>query len=194
MRKIHEDGAAHNLMQRTQFVFRLSNRSTQNKSKFPIAVALFYLPALFLVRFGCLHAGPQTTPSPNVDRISAIINEFRTQLQMSQDVHVTVAPNDRMVSVERVSDLGMFIMCFDEHFLADLDSDELRAAIAHELGHVWIFSHHPYLQTEALANEVAMRAVTRESLEKVYKKLWTHLGTSGNLDELLGPDGVQARR
>ena len=99
-----------------------------------------------------------------------------------------------MVSVERVSDVGMFVMCFDERFLADLDSDELRAAIAHELGHVWIFSHHPYLQTEALANEVAMRAVTRESLEKVYKKLWTHLGTSGNLDELLGPDVVQARR
>ena len=99
-------------------------------------MVLFYLPALFLVRFGSLLAGPQATPSPNVDRISTIINELRTQLQMSQDVHVTVAPNDRMVSVERVSDVGMFIMCFDEQFLADLDSDELRAAIAHELGHV----------------------------------------------------------
>jgi hypothetical protein len=183
-----------NLMQRTQFSFRLPNRSTQNKSKFPIAVAFLYLPALLLVRFGCLHAGPQATPSPNVDRISAIMNELRSQLQMSQDVHVTVATNDRMVSVERVGKLGMYIMCFDEHFLADLDSDELRAAIAHELGHVWIFSHHPYLQTEALANEIAMKAVTRESLEKVYKKLWTRLGTSGNLDDLLGPERVQAQR
>jgi len=115
-------------------------------------------------------------------------------MQMSQDVHVIVAANDRMVSVERVGNLGMFVMCFDEHFLADLDNDDLRAAIAHELGHVWIFSHHPYLQTEALANEIAMRAVTRQSLEKVYRKLWTHMGTSGNLDDLLGPERVQARR
>src|SRR6185369_10146822 len=90
------------LMQRTQFSFRPLNRSTQNKSRFSIAVAFLYLPALFVVRFGCLLAGPQATPSPNVDRISAIINELRTQMQMSQDVHVIVAANDRMVSVERV--------------------------------------------------------------------------------------------
>jgi hypothetical protein len=123
-----------------------------------------------------------------------MIDDLRAQLQMSQDVHVTVAANDRMVSVERTAGHGMFLMRFDEQFLADLDTDELRATIAHELGHIWIFSHHPYLQTEALANEIAMRAVTRESLEKVYRKLWTHLGTSGNLDELIGPERVQAQR
>src|SRR5262245_53534461 len=112
----YEDGEWHsNLMQRTQFPFRLPNRSTQNKSKFSIAVAFLYLPALFLVRFGCLLAGPQATPSPNVYRISPIMNELRSQLQMSQDVRVTVATNDRMVSVERVGKLGMYIMCFDEH-------------------------------------------------------------------------------
>jgi hypothetical protein len=113
---------------------------------------------------------------------------------MSQNVDVRVEANDRMVSVERVGNLGVFVMCFDEQFLAELDNDELKAAIAHELGHIWIFSHHPYLQTEALANEIALKVVTRENLEKVYKKLWTHLGTAGNLDDLLGPARIQAQR
>ena len=48
--------------------------------------------------------------------------------------------------------------------------------MAHELGHVWVFTHHPYLQTEKLANQIAMRVVTRDSLVNVYHKLWEHGG------------------
>ncbi|HET9131674.1 MAG TPA: hypothetical protein VFO86_12030, partial [Terriglobia bacterium] len=47
--------------------------------------------------------------------------------------------------------------------------------------------HHPYLQTEALANDIALRVVDRETMKKVYSKLWAYTGTAGNIDELLGP-------
>jgi predicted Zn-dependent protease len=77
-------------------------------------------------------------------------------------------------------------MSFEERFLTGVDDEELRAIIAHELGHVWIFTHHPYLQTERLANTVAMRAVSRASLERVYIKVWEREGTKGDLTRFLG--------
>ena len=79
-------------------------------------------------------------------------------------------------------------MTFEERFLTSVDQDELKAIVAHELGHVWIFTHHPYLQTERLANTVAMRAVPRASLERVYSKVWEHQGTKGDLALFLGPE------
>jgi hypothetical protein len=157
------------------------------------AAVLLYLLLIFHHIFDCLPANAQPEPYADLDHISAIVNELRTALGMTQDIQVTVAAsNERMVSVERVSGNkeanGVFNLCFDEGFLASLDAQELRAAIAHELGHVWIFSHHPYLQTEALANEIAMKVVSRDSLKKIYRKLWVHLGTEGNLEEFLGAD------
>jgi predicted Zn-dependent protease len=68
-----------------------------------------------------------------------------------------------------------------------LDDNELSASIAHELGHVWIFTHHPYLQTELLANQIALKVVTRENLEKIYEKVWKDRG-KGDLREFLGED------
>jgi hypothetical protein len=135
-------------------------------------------------------ANAHSVSDPDVERINAIVNEFRTQLGIPQKIYVTVvAVDDRMVSVKHVEgktgDVAAFGMSFDQHFLASLDEDELRAAVAHELGHVWIFTHHPYLHTEPLANEIAMRIVSRESLKKIYAKLWVHLGVRGSLDEFL---------
>ena len=75
------------------------------------------------------------------------------------------------------SSAGTFRMAFEERFLTAVDQDELKAIVAHELGHVWIFTHHPYLQTERLANTVAIRAVPRPSLERVYSKVWAREGT-----------------
>jgi len=63
----------------------------------------------------------------------------------------------------------------------------LSASIAHELGHVWIFTHHPYLQTELLANQIALKVVTREELERVYEKVWKDKG-KGDLKDFLGED------
>jgi len=99
-----------------------------------------------------------------------------------------VAKNDKLVSIERTKKTrGGFVLSFDETFLNGLDDNELRASIAHELGHVWIFTHHPYLHTELLANQIALRVVTRENLEKVYEKVWKDKG-KGDLKEFLGEE------
>ena len=66
-----------------------------------------------------------------------------------------------------------------------LSADEMEAVLAHELGHVWIFTHHPYLQTELLANQVAMRTVSRDALARVYEKVWKS-GAKGDLVSFLG--------
>jgi predicted Zn-dependent protease len=72
-------------------------------------------------------------------------------------------------------------------FLAALSDEELSAVVAHELGHVWVSTHHPYLQTERLANTIAMRVVSRDSLERVYEKMWARDGRKGDLLAFLGP-------
>jgi hypothetical protein len=42
------------------------------------------------------------------------------------------------------------------------------------------------LQTEQLANQIAMRLVARETLEPIYEKLWKRLGVTGDLNSYLG--------
>jgi hypothetical protein len=147
-----------------------------------------FLPVLLILfaNFAKGKSKPSTT-----DALEAVVSDLEALLQMSQRVRVSIVPSEtKMVSVQRVRDTSagaeVFEIRLDQDFFDGLNPEELRAALAHELGHVWISSHHPYLQTEALANEIAMRAVTRESLEKIYFKLWLHLGTTGNLEELLG--------
>jgi len=126
------------------------------------------------------------TTAHTTQQIQAIADTLRGRLSMQQNIQVSVAPhNDHMVSVERLS-ADAFMMSFDRQFLNALTDQELTASIAHELGHVWIFTHHPYLQTEELANEIAMRVVGRDSLAGIYHKLWTHLGSTGDLAEFLG--------
>ena len=59
--------------------------------------------------------------------------------------------------------------------------DHTFAAAAHELGHVWIFTHHPFLQTEEGANRVALQLVDRKTLEEVYAKVWVRVGGRGSI-------------
>lgn len=62
---------------------------------------------------------------------------------------VLVAANPLVVSVERSKEReGAFSMLVDEGFASGLSDEELRAMVAHEIGHVWIFTHHPFLHTE----------------------------------------------
>ena len=91
--------------------------------------------------------------------------------------------NDMVVTVERSQNgSGAFSLVMEAGFLETLNDGELEAVIAHELGHVWIFTHHPYLHTEELANEIAMRVVSRETLAGVYEKVWKRAGpTNGDL-------------
>jgi hypothetical protein len=122
--------------------------------------------------------------------LQELVNGLKTQLGIGAVVSVAVVTtNTLLVSVQPVDGHpGTFRMAFEERFLTALDQDELKAIVAHELGHVWIFTHHPYLQTERLANAVAVRAVPRASLEQVYSKVWARQGTKGDLSRFLGPE------
>ena len=133
-------------------------------------------------------AGPERVIStrPDQQRIQTIVNDFMSRLTMTQKVAVSVVPrNPLMVSVEFDDGDKGFLLSVEEDFIGELTDEELQAAVAHELGHVWIFTHHPFLQTEALANQIAQRLVPRSSLVQVYEKVWRRQGTKGDLSRFV---------
>jgi hypothetical protein len=125
----------------------------------------------------------RTRAEYNAKRIKSLINALKKQLAIPQEIEAVVVPkNELIVSVQPVRERkGVFLMSFEEAFLNTLDNDELRAVIAHELGHVWIFTHRPYLHTEDLANSIAFKAVTQNSLDRVYDKVRARSIVAGNL-------------
>lgn len=135
-----------------------------------------------------LGSGNAKTLRTDPARIQLIVDEFRERLSLPSGVQVElVQKNSLMVSVETVDDgQNGFLLSLEQGFVESLTEDELKAAIAHELGHVWIFTHHPFLQTEKLANEIAMRVVDRETLISVYEKVWQRQGTKGDLVRFVG--------
>jgi cell division septation protein DedD len=126
-------------------------------------------------------------PSPRLlereRELQALTDGLRAILEIPHPVTVSLAEvNSRVVSVERLEGSpAVFTLSIEAGFIDTLTAIEMSAVVAHELGHVWIFTHHPFLQTEELANEIAMRAVTRESLEAVYTKVWERTGRKGTL-------------
>ena len=126
-------------------------------------------------------------------RIEEIVRHFKDRLGISQEISVLITPrNPRLISVEPVrGHAGAFQLLVDENFLSALDGRDLNAAIAHEMGHVWIYTHFPYLQTESGANEQALKLVSREDLASIYKKVWNWNGEQGSLTEVLGPNPGQ---
>jgi hypothetical protein len=133
------------------------------------------------------------TSGGNAGHLAQIVQDLCARLQLNDHVEVRIdEENAKMVSSEPLpGSIPGYRISFDRRFLESLSDDEITAAIAHELGHVWIFTHHPYLQTEPLANNIALRVVDRETMKRVYSKLWAHTGTSGNIDEILGPVPVK---
>jgi hypothetical protein len=124
---------------------------------------------------------PAATLVAPTTRVQAIVDDVRARLSISPEVVVSIVPRDKLlVSVQQSRD-GVFALSFESDFLNVLSEDELIAVVAHELGHVWIFTHHPYLQTEELANQVAMRLVSRTTLNNVYEKVWQRTGVAGDL-------------
>jgi hypothetical protein len=129
------------------------------------------------------------TPAAIEGKLQALVSTLKSRLSVTPAVVVSIVPNNPlMMSVEAppLDSKKPFVLSIDANFLNTLTDDEIEAAVAHELGHVWIFTHHPYLQTEELANQIAMRAVSRESLERVYVKVWEQGGTKGDLARFLG--------
>jgi hypothetical protein len=133
-------------------------------------------------------AGPERIEiSKDQQRIQDIVDMFVAQLPLKQRVLVSVVPrNPLMFSVEFDHHDTGFRLSVEEDFISELTQEELEAAVAHELGHVWIFTHHPFLQTEALANEIAQRLVPRTSLVQVYEKVWRRQGTRSEVGQFAG--------
>jgi uncharacterized protein YjaZ len=141
------------------------------------------LALLFTISLGTRLAAAADASAPadaelyaQAHRVQDVIDDLRDRLSLSRDVMVAIVPvNPLMVSVRSpINAGGAYQVAFEGAFLDSLTDEELRAVIAHELGHVWIFTHHPFLQTEQLANKIAMRVVARETLERVYDKVWPH--------------------
>jgi len=133
--------------------------------------------------------------SPSVVTIRAMraqefVDQLRGVLPIASDVQVAaVTYNPLVFSVQPIdSHKEHFLLKMEIGFLLMLGDDELRAAMGHELGHVWIYTHRPFLQTERAANIIGQQMVDRESLKKLYSKLWAYESASGvPLDDLLGP-------
>ena len=122
-----------------------------------------------------------------VDRVQIITDDLRKRLDILERVVVSVVDHNPLVmSVETLSGRsGPFMITADAGFIQSLSDDELLAAVAHELGHVWIYTHHPYLQTERLANDIALRVTRPDVLIPVYEKVWKRTGARGNLAEYI---------
>jgi hypothetical protein len=122
-----------------------------------------------------------------------LTNDLRARLQIDQQVVVEIVDHNPLVmSVETLSGrTGPFVISVDRDFIHELSHEEAEAAIAHELGHVWIYTHAPYVQSERMANDIAMRIISRSAFEPVYQKVWSRTGIRGNLIEFLGPPSQQ---
>jgi len=121
-------------------------------------------------------------------RLQDVVDDLKGRLKIPDRVAVAIVPvNKLVVSVERAKNReGGFTLSIEDGFVQRLSDAEVSAVVAHELGHVWIYTHHPFLQTEELANEVAMRVVSRDVLESLYSKVWERTGTKGTLTYLPG--------
>jgi hypothetical protein len=129
------------------------------------------------------------TERTEIEVLQDVTDDLRTRLQINERVNVELVEHNPLVmSVETLAGrTGPFVITVDREFIRDLNHDESEAALAHELGHVWIYTHRPFLQTERGANDIAMRVISSAAFEPVYEKVWARTGIRGNLIEFLGP-------
>lgn len=135
----------------------------------PVAAALVAAISASTI---AVHASP-TGAEADIARVRSVVDSLKTRLELPQDVSIVVVTHNPLVVSVDPTDASRtaFQMSFEQGFLGELNDAELEAVVAHELGHVWIYTHHPYLHTEQLANEVAMRVVDRAVLDRVYLKV-----------------------
>jgi len=153
-------------------------------------------PALSVV-FIFMVAVPVAPDPPNILNVRValareIVNHLRSELSIRSEVDIVLVKYHPLVFFVEPEDARKqrFRLSMEADFLLRLDDEELSAALAHEMGHVWIFTHFPFLHTEMLANTIGQRVVPRRSFERIYTKLWAYERTTGvPMDELLGPVG-----
>jgi hypothetical protein len=148
--------------------------------------------ALALLLLGGLPVAnePANPATLRARRAQEIVDDLRAELSIDRAVNIAIVAHHPLVfSVERdATHKDRFVLSMELGFALLLEDQELRAALAHEIGHVWIFTHHPFLHTERLANDIGQRVVSRDALAKVYSKLWAYEGTPGvPMERLLGP-------
>lgn len=133
-------------------------------------------------------AASQPQADDTAVRVQRVVDRLRATFGIDNAVAVELVDSDpRVVSVRPLPGRrGAFLLSVQRSFLAALDADDIEAVVAHEMGHVWIYTHHPFLQTEQLANEIALRHVGQAQLERVYHKLWGAGAVSGDLASFLG--------
>lgn len=162
-----------------------TRRNTRHALALHHGALAFWLP-VFLMAATSARANERPNASAMAVRLQGLVNLLRTELAIPQEVVLEVVDeNPLMASVEPAKEGDGFVLSIEGAFASRLSDDELKGVIAHELGHVWIYTHHPYLQTEQLANRIAMRLVSRENLEQVYQKVWKD-GAKGDLGRFLG--------
>lgn len=162
----------------------------------PVGVVLLLWLAPLRLEF--LPAASEVWASPDGARLEIAIlqevtDDLRARLQITQPVQIELVDHNPLVmSVETLGGrVGPFAISVDRDFIRGLSATEAEAAIAHELGHVWIYTHEPYVQTERMANDVAMRVINRSAFEPVYEKVWQRTGVRGNLIDFIGPPTQQ---
>jgi hypothetical protein len=135
-----------------------------------------FAPLLLFPALSSARGGVYPVNQGRLALIDLVIQDYSRRLGITQEVTFSfMVGNPRLVCVERpVPEKDVFQLLFEEEFLRTLDDRDMCAAIAHELGHVWIFTHFPYLQTESLANQYALKLVPQEDLDRLYEKvrLW----------------------
>ena len=162
------------------------------KLSFVVVLPLILIPALLPRKVSAKKlSGSEAGEGPTA-RASLVLRERQIQdsvetlkirMSIPDTVLVSIVEHNQLVvSVERAKNgANGFSLLLDRDFLDGLTTDEIDAVIAHELGHVWIFTHHPFLHTEELANQIAMQVVPQDTLAAVYDKVWKRVGRKGDL-------------
>src|SRR4029450_11570509 len=162
------------------------------KLSFVVVLPLILIPTLLPRKVSAKKLSGSEAPEGPTARESLVVRETQIQelvdkLKIRMSIPDTVVVsivehNQLVVSVERAKEpASVFSLSIHRNFLDGLTTDEIDAVIAHELAHVWIFTHHPFLHTEELANEIAMHVVAQDTLAAVYDKVWKRVGRKGDL-------------
>ena len=168
-----------------------SSTFCSSRSKFFLALALLMVAAPMAKARLSAHAAEAGDPARRAQRV---VDALRVKLGLMATVVVRLVDHDaRMASVRADADApGGFVIALQRDFVTRLSPAQLEAVLAHELGHVWVSTHHPYLQTEQLANRIAMRLVSREMLVEVYQTVWGVDELHGSFEKFLGVESTVA--